>query len=224
MKKVCLVLCLAFLFALPAMADIIIGNPPNSNNCIPFSCRSIDNGNYEQIYNSPDFSGSINIGSISFYDTLFNNGPNQGVANLNFQLYLATTAQSVPDGTIPNNAVLFGNYSLNGGLFAFDSVLSFTGVPYLYDPTQGNLELILKTSGGSNPNSGVFTQFDFDSGKTGVFSRWCGVCGNGQGFGLVTGFETAVPEPGTLLMMGTGVVGVVGAIRRRLFQPYLLRN
>ncbi len=216
MKKILvgLTLCLVFALAMPAMADIILGNPPNSNNCIPFSCRSIDNGNYEQIYNSTAFNGSINIGSISFYDTLFDNGPNQGVANLNFSLYLATTAQLVPDGTIPNDAVLFGNYSLDGGLFAFNSVLSFSGAPYLYDPNQGNLELILETSGGSDPNSGVFTAFDATNG--GPFSRWCGGCGNGQGYGLVTGFETAVPEPGTLLMMGSGLVGVVGVIRRRL--------
>src|SRR5271166_5915624 len=97
-------------------ADQIIGNA-NSANCIPFSCRSIDNGNYEQIYNSSAFNGSINIGDIEFFNTFFNNGSTQGVAKLNFSIYLAVTSQSVPDGSIPGGAVLFGTYNglLNGG-------------------------------------------------------------------------------------------------------------
>ncbi len=216
MKKVLvgLALCLTFALAMPAMADIIIGNPPDSANCIPFSCRAIDNGNYEQIYNNTSFGQSINIGDIEFYNTFYNGGPTQGVANLNFSLYLATTQQVVPDGTIPNNAVLFGNFSLNGGNWTYGNTLTFTGAAYNYNPTQGNLELILETSGGSDPNSGVYTYFD--ANDTGPFSRWCQACGGDQGYGLVTGFSTAVPEPGTLLMMGTGLLGVVGAIRRRI--------
>jgi len=197
-----------------AHANIIIGNPPNSSNCIPFSCRSLDNGNYEQIYNSSAFNGSINIGSIDFYDTLFDNGSNQGVANLNFSLFLATTNQSVPDGSIPNNAVLFGNFSLDGGSFTFGNTLTFTGTPYLFDTGQGNLELILETSGGTDPNSGFATYFDANT--DGPFSRWCGICGPNQGYGLVTGFDTAVPEPGTLLLTGSGLIAFVGAIRRKL--------
>ncbi len=212
MKKF-LVLSITILVLLGcAQADIIIGNPPNTDNCIPFSCRSIDNGNYEQIYNSTAFGQSINIGDISFYNTFFNN-PNQGVANLNFSLYLATTAQSVPDGSIPNNAVLFGNYSLNGGAWTFNDTLTFAGAAYNYDPNQGNLELILETNGGSDPNSRAFTYFDANS--AGPFSRWCAACGSNPGFGLVTGFETAVPEPGTLLLTGTSLVAFVGAIRRK---------
>lgn len=197
-----------------AHADIIIGNPPNNDNCIPFACRSLDSGNYEQIYNSSAFNGSINIGSIDFFNTFFDNGPNQGVANMSFSLFLATTAQSVPDGTIPNNAVLFGNFSLDGGSFTFGNTLTFSGTPYLFDPGQGNLELIVEASGGTDPNSGLYMYLDANS--DGPFARWCTVCGSNPGFGLVTGFDTAVPEPGTLLLTGSGLMAFVGAIRRKL--------
>ena len=205
-----------------AQADIIIGGPPNGANCIPFSCRSIDNGNYEQIYNASAFGGqSINIGSISFYNTNFDNGPSQGIANLNFSLFLAATTQSVPDGSIPGGAVKFGDFSLNGGLWTFGNTLTFTGTPFFYDPTTGlNLELILETSGGSDPTSGVYTYFD--SNSSGPFSRWCGACGSNPGYGLVTGFETTsspgtVPEPSSLLLLGSGLLATLGVVRRKLF-------
>jgi PEP-CTERM motif-containing protein len=198
----------------------VIGSA-NSDNCIPFSCRSIDNGNYEQIYNSSAFNGlSINIGDIEFFNNYYNNGGSQGVANLTFSLFLAVTSQSVPDGSIPGGAVLFGNYSLNGGTWTFGNTLTFNGAPFAYDPTKGNLELILETTGGSDPGSGAFTYFDAESG--GPFSRWCTACGSNEGFGLVTGFSTAsggtTPEPGSFIMLGTGMLALAGTIRRKLMK------
>jgi hypothetical protein len=219
-KKFLVLSIAVFALVACAHADIIIGNPPNEANCIPFSCRngSGDNGNYEQTYNSSDFHGYINIVGIEFYNTFFNDGSSQGVANLNFSLLLATTAQSVPDGSIPPDAVLFGNFTLNGGLWPFGNTLTFNGPAYNYNPRNGNLELILETSGGSDPNSGVSTFFDVNF--TGPFdpvlmSRWCTVCGSNQGFGLVTGFSGSSPEPGTLLLTGSGLFAFVGAIRRK---------
>jgi len=197
-----------------ARADIVIGTA-NTGNCIPYSCRGIDNGNYEQIYNSSAFSGPISIGDIEFFNTYYDNGGSQGVANMSFSLYLAVTSQSVPDGSIPGGAVLFGSYSLNGGLWTFGNTLTFEGTPFAYDPTMGNLELILVTSGGSDPTSGIYTYFDAES--DGPFSRWCSACGGNEGYGLVTGFSAAqTPEPSSLILMGSGVLAFAGAIRRRL--------
>ncbi len=74
MKKLLFGVVAVLAFAVCANADIVIGSA-NSDNCIPFSCRSIDNGNYEQIYNSSAFNGlSINIGDIEFFNTYYNNG------------------------------------------------------------------------------------------------------------------------------------------------------
>ena len=129
MKKLLAVSVVVLASLAVARADIVIGTA-NSDNCIPFSCRSIDNGNYEQIYNSTAFSGSINIGDIEFFNNFFDNGGSQGVANLSFSLYLAVTSQSVPDGSIPGGAVLFGSYSLNGGSWTFGDTLTFNGTPF----------------------------------------------------------------------------------------------
>jgi hypothetical protein len=206
--------------ALPvsAQAGIIIGTA-NSDNCIPWSCRSVGIGNYEQIYNSSAFTGTVNIGDIEFFNTFFNNGVSQGIANMSFSIYLDTSAQSVPDGSIPGGAQLFGSFSLNDGPWTFGQTLTFTGTPFLYDPSNGNLELVVEINAGStDPGSGVFTFFDAESG--GPFSRWCGGCGTvgNSGFGLVTGFSAStsvsVPEPTTLALFGAGLLGL-STIRRR---------
>jgi hypothetical protein len=198
-----------------AHADTIIGTANNAN-CIPISCPSITGGNYQQIYNSGAFGGSIDIGTISFYNTYFNDGSSQGIATMDYSLYLAVTSQSVPNGGLPPGDVLFASGHLNGSTWPFGDTLTFTGTPFLYDPSQGNLELTMVITNASDPSNEVFTYFDSESG--GPFSRWCPNCGSGQGYGLVTGFGTAsgsTPEPSSLLLTASGFLAAAGAIRRK---------
>jgi hypothetical protein len=214
MKKLLLCMVAVLVLGVWAHADIVIGTP-NSDNCIPWSCTSITGGTpYQQIYNSSAFSGSINIGTISFYNTYYNNGSQQGIATLDFQMYLAVTSQSVPDGSTPPGEVLFASGHLSDGLWTFGNPLSITGTPFLYDPTKGNLELDIHLSNQSDPSNGIFTYFDAET--NGPFSRWCPNCGPNSGYGLVTGFGTApVPEPGSLVLFSSGLLAVAGTFRRR---------
>jgi hypothetical protein len=95
--------------------------------------------------------------------------------------------------------------------------LTFTGTPFLYDPSLGNLLLDISVTGGSGGSGAAFE----DSEGTGTsLARYQNFgSGNGLGYGLVTEFDSTAsmantPEPGTLPLMAC--LGLVGLLVQRL--------
>jgi hypothetical protein len=228
----CLGILIALLIATPAIADqvYIVGNPPDpgSGNCFPWGCAY--NAEYQQVYGSSDFQGSILIGDLEFYNTQFNSNSTQ-LPTGNWTITLGTS-QIVGVNTITgsfagNLANSFNVQQVWTGdinqAWVFGNTLHIQlTTPYAYDPANGNLLMDVVGSGVSLPGGSTF--FDVNS-TAGYFTRvYCNAgvnCGdNGivdtAGFGLVTGFSSAIPEPGTLLMLGTGLLGAVGVLRRRV--------
>lgn len=208
----------------PASAQVTIGTPNTTTqaNNYPFG-SAVGFTNFQQRYSSSLFTGPINIGAISLYNS-------RGTGNFQvgtFNLFLSTTtatafSTSDPAGNRTNTPQLFATvtYGLNTPV---PSIITFLGTPFLYDPSAGNLLLdVTFTPNGFNTNPAFLDVIPTSERARSLVSTAAttsAVFGSrGQAnFGFVTTFDapaTTVPEPSTYALMTTGLVGVLAARRR----------
>jgi hypothetical protein len=220
--KPCLVGAIALGVTHVASAQsITIGTAdPGNGNEFPFG-DGLGN-NYEQVYNQTDFSGSILINQISFFNTQFNPGASTWAPGT-YNFYLSTTSAF---GTLTGsdegaNNQLFGSFTLSG--MVPSPTITFSGTGFNYNPADGNLLLdIQSTKSGSG-----FAFLDAMNGDAGtLFNRWYNYSSSTENgtfsdsWGLVTEFGSAttatVPDASSGLGLLSGVCLALGALRRKL--------
>lgn len=201
----------------------------NSNNCFPFTgCSPIDR--YQQVFASTQFAALAQpelLTEIAIRpDAQF--GMAGTVSFSNVVISLSTTA-AAPDGLSSTFAANIGadvatvysgaltlttaNTGSAAGPRDFDIVISFL-TPFLYDPTAGNLLLEFQNFG-TRSGRNIFDATDVvgdGTSRVHAFNDPNSATGNLNTVGFVARFGTrpavAVPEPGTLALLGLVLLAI----------------
>jgi hypothetical protein len=188
--------------------------------------QSID---YQQVFIATAFSAPTTINSLTwYYDNV--DGGNPTLLGGTYTLYWGYAARG-PLGylspNLPSNYIStrfdIGSFTIPAGGISDDPsfAFSFSAQQFTYDPSLGNLLLeIVVTNQDNVPNGNDNGANEADDTHTVTGRAFCVTndsCTAGPE-GLVTTFgtSTAVPEPATLAMLGSGVVGMAGLLRKKL--------
>ncbi len=181
---------------------------PTTGNCIPFLCNvsgQVATIDYQQVYLGSAV-GSQSITSVDFYNNINFSGSTLVIGGT-YSLYLSTTTAAV-DGLSSNLALNRGpDWTLVGSFLAgtnTNPMITISTNPFNFNAANGNLLLEIIGTGQANVCNGCGNSYmEVDTSGT-VTSR------AGE-------YDTStVPETGTLLMFGSGIIGIVGVVRRKI--------
>lgn len=133
----------------------------------------------------------------------------------NFSVW--TDVGNIPGTQIGNAFQVTGLPNFGSSSTQVVSVMGISGI----NLTAGDTYFLVVSSG-ANPANNTWDAWNFANTATGLFDQstngvWAQFPGSSLGaFALLSGSGTGTPEPGTLMLLGTGLLGLGGMVRRRL--------
>ncbi len=216
MKK-SLFLAAVVLFAVSAFADTTINNFNGYNDYWhPYGDNSSSTQTYGELFTAPT-NGDSNLTSFSFYT-----GNPIDSGNIITGAYIATWTGSnagsllftSPQITYDNAGneqitVNTGGLALTGGA----EYVMFLSTSNYHGQSAGSTYI---SQGNTDPNLLGFVYSNNGGDFNSLFTNaWSGPLSPDWAVDLE--FNNGVPEPGTLMMLGTGILGGIGVLRRKLF-------
>jgi hypothetical protein len=224
---------------------IVLGDPPltGTGNCDPFGCPEFFGlGTYQQVYAAAAFPGTIAIDGLTFFEgQVAGNGgqPAGGTYTLSFS-YTSEGPGNLSLASASTNMSSDSQIFFAGSLPALapgtsGNLLSFSGTPFVYNPSDGDLLLTVSVSDPADANNYLYLDQAQCGPKTGCpltspvvsgsvyFGTSDGIPisgGNNTG-GLVTDFGytsaggASTPEPGTWLLAAAGIAAIAYQRRHR---------